>query len=353
VVSSSTTTPATKVAPASQDATRRSQRLGLIATVALVLLAVALPFIPPFTGQDWQRYLVGAALSAAAAVAFDFTAGYIDIVNFGFAAFMGLGGYVSAIFVTQYGISPWLGFPLGALAAGILGLLTGMLTLRLRGIYAAVMTWFVAIALMGMARNLTDITRGSLGLAVPPLLPTNDNAPYYYVILAILLLTLLVLTIIIRSRIGLAFRAIGQNLQASRASGINPTKFLVANFTISCAFAGVFGVFYAHYYGILTPAVMSTPHTIEILAIAYIGGRGSLWGPAIIAFPMSIAVSLMQVQFASLPGLYLVFYGLLLVLVMLFRPDGFAGVVRGIGRRIDGGQQANKPEAAPAPTANA
>jgi branched-chain amino acid transport system permease protein len=328
----------TNTTTATKAGRRKSQTLGLIATVVLIVLALVVPFVPPFTGEDWRRYLVGAALMAAAAVAFDFTAGYIDIVNFGFAAFMGLGGYVSAILATRIpGFPIWLGFVFGSLAAGVLGLLTGALTLRLRGIYAAVMTWFVAIALMGLARNLTDLTRGSLGLAVPPLLPTTDNAPYYYIILAILFVTILTLTLIIRSRIGLAFRAIGQNLQASRASGINPTKFLVANFTISCAFAGIFGVFYAHYYGILTPAVMSTPHTIEILAIAYIGGRGSLWGPAIIAFPMSIAVELTKVQFASLPGLYLVFYGLLLVLVMLFRPDGFAGIIRSLGHRIDGG----------------
>lgn len=325
--------------PATSTGRRRSQRLGLMTTIILVVLAIALPFIPPFTGQDWQRWLVGAALMAAAAVAFDFTAGYIDIVNFGFAAFMGLGGYVSAILVVNFGIPPWVGFPLGALAAGLLGLFTGALTLRLRGIYAAVMTWFVALALMGIARNLTDITRGSLGLAVPPLLPTIDNTPYYYVILAILFATLIILTLIIRSRIGLAFRAIGQNLQASRASGINPTKFLVANFTISCAFAGLFGVFYAHYYGILTPSFMATPKTIEILAIAYIGGRGSLWGPALVAFPMTIAVEMTKVQFSSLPGLYLVFYGLLLVLVMLFRPDGVAGFIRRLGRRIDGGDK--------------
>lgn len=337
--------------PATSTGRRMSQRIGLVATVVLVVLAIALPFIPPFTGQDWQRWLVGAALLAAAAVAFDFTAGYIDIVNFGFAAFMGLGGYVSAILVSTYGIPIWLGFPLGALAAGILGLLTGMLTLRLRGIYAAVMTWFVALALMGIARNLTDITRGSLGLAVPPLLPTIDNMPYYYVILAILFMTLIVLTLIIRSRVGLAFRAIGQNLQASRASGINPTKFLVANFTISCAFAGLFGVFYAHYYGILTPAVMATPKTIEILAVAYIGGRGSLWGPALVAFPMTIAVEMTKVQFSALPGLYLVFYGLLLVLVMLFRPDGVAGVIRRLGRRLDriDAQPAGPDGGAPAP----
>ena len=123
---------------------------------------------------------------------------------------------------------------------------------------------------------------------MPLLLDTSDNLPYYYVILAMLFVTLAVLMIAIRSRLGLAFRAIGQNLQAARASGINPTRFLVINFTLSCAFAGWLGGFYAHYYGILTPDVMATSHTVEMLAVAYIGGRGTLWGPAIVAFPLTI-----------------------------------------------------------------
>jgi hypothetical protein len=111
-----------------------------------------------------------------------------------------------------------------------------------------------------------------------------------------------VLTAVIRSDLGLAFRAIGQNLQAARASGINPTRFLVINFTLSCAFAGWLGGFYAHYYGILTPDIILTSHTVEVLAVAYIGGRGSLWGPAIIAFPLTIGVEVLP-QFSNLPGL--------------------------------------------------
>jgi branched-chain amino acid transport system permease protein len=273
------TEPATPVAVPT-NVRGRTRRTSWIASIAVVAVAVVLPFIPPFTGQDYQRYLVGAAFMAAMAVAFDFTAGYINIVNFGFAAFVGVGGYVSGLLAANLGISPWVGTFVGAAAAGLVGLLTGMLTLRLRGIYAAVMTWFVGLALMGLARNLTDITRGSLGLNVPLLLDTSDNLPYYYVILGMLVITIVVLTAVIRSDVGLAFRAIGQNLQAARASGINPTRFLVINFTLSCAFAGFLGGFYAHYYGILTPDVMLTSHTVEVLAVAYIGGRGSLWGPA-------------------------------------------------------------------------
>ena len=298
-----------------------------IALVAVLVVALVLPFIPPFTGEDYRRWLVGAAFIAAQAVAFDFTAGYINIVNFGFAAFVGLGGYTSGLLAVELGIPPVIGMVVGGFASGLVGLLTGALTLRLRGIYAAVMAWFVGLALMGIVRNLPEITRGSLGLAVPSLLDSPENLPYYYVILAMLVVTFGVLAWVVRSRFGLAFRAIGQNLAAARASGINPTRYLVINFALSCAFAGWLGGFYAHYYGILTPDVMLTSHTVEVLAIAYIGGRGSLWGAAVVAFPLSIGVEYVKVQFSTLPGVHLVLYGLLLVVVMIYRPGGVAGLV--------------------------
>lgn len=331
--------------------TARSRRRMAVAA-GLIVLAFVIPFIPPFNAQDYQRWLIGAALMAAWAVAFDFTAGYISIVNFGFAAFVGLGGYTSGLLAVELGISPWIGIFAGGAVAGLVGLGTGMLTLRLRGIYAAVMAWFVGLAIMGLVRNLPELTRGSLGLSVPLLLETSDNLPYYYIILVMLLVTLAVLMAVIRSHIGLAFRAIGQNLRAARASGINPTRYLVINFALSSAFAGWLGGFYAHYYGILTPDVMLTTHTVEVLAVAYIGGRGTLWGPAVIAFPLTIGVELLRTQFANLPGLHLVLYGLLLIVVMIYKPAGFAGLVQSIEdwfvRRRQGGGRA-KPSTPSAP----
>lgn len=310
--------------------TRAATRRRRIALIAVLVVALVLPFIPPFTGEDYRRWLVGAAFMAAQAVAFDFTAGYINIVNFGFAAFVGLGGYTSGLLAVGLGIPPVIGMIVGALVASLVGLMTGALTLRLRGIYAAVMAWFVGLALMGIVRNVPELTRGSLGLAVPSLLDSSDNLPYYYVILAMLVVTFGVLAWVIRSRVGLAFRAIGQNVAAARASGINPTRYLVINFVLSCAFAGWLGGFYAHYYGILTPDVMLTSHTVEILAIAYIGGRGSLWGAAVVAFPLSIGVEWVKVQFSGLPGVHLVLYGLLLIIVMIYRPGGVAGLARSV-----------------------
>lgn len=302
--------------------------------VLVFALFGVLPLIPPFNREDLVRWQIGAALLGAQAVAFDFTAGYIGIVNFGFAAFVGLGAYTSALLAVRLGISPWIGMFVGAFAAGLLGLGTGALTLRLRGIFAAVMTWFVGLALLGLTRNLTDLTRGALGLNVPPLLDTNSNLPYYYVIYTMLLVTLLTLRAITRSHIGLAFRAIGQNIEAARASGVNPTYYRVLNFTISCAFAGWLGGFYAFYYGILTPDIMATAKTVEVLADAYIGGRASLWGGAVMAYPFVFFLEWLRTNLSQFAGFNLVIYGLSLILVMIYYPGGLAEAYRAVARRL-------------------
>lgn len=304
----------------------------------LVAIAVlfALPFIPPFNQEHLLRWLIGAALIAAQAIAFDFTTGYINVVNFGFAAFLGVGAYTSALLAVELGISPWIGTFLGMIPAAVLGFITGVLTLRLRGIFAALMSWFVGLALLGLARNLTDLTRGPLGLNSPTYLETASNRPYFYIICVMLLITYFVLRYITRSHIGLAFKALGQNLDAAQASGINPTFYRVFNFTVQCAFAGWLGGFYAHYYGILTPQLMHTSHTIEVLAIAYVGGRGTIWGGAFTAFPFIFLIEFLRSNLTELPGLHLVLYGLLLILVMIFYPGGVAGVYETIRKQIQG-----------------
>lgn len=294
-----------------------------VGLVGLVLLFV-LPLIPPFNQEHILRWLVSAALIGAQAIAFDFTTGYINVVNFGFAAFFGVGAYTSGLLAVNLDVSPWIGIFLAAIPAGIIGFLLGLLTLRLRGIFAAVMAWFVGLALLGITRNLVELTRGPMGLSTPRLLDASSNLPYFYIIVGMMLVTYFVLKRIVNSHYGLAFRAIGQNFEAAQASGINPTYYRVFNFTVQCLFAGWLGGFYAHYFGILTPQIMLTSQTVEILAIAYIGGRGSLWGGAFIAFPFIFFIEGLRSNLSDLPGLHLVIYGLLLVAVMIFYPGGFA-----------------------------
>jgi branched-chain amino acid transport system permease protein len=302
--------------------------------LGLLIVIAVLPFIPPFNQEHMIRWLITGAFIAAQAIAFDFTSGYINVVNFGFAALLGLGAYTSAILantkpsiIIQLGWEPWITIWLGALAAGLLGLFLGFLTLRLRGIFAAVMAWFFGIALMGLANNLKSITRGSLGMAPPRFLENPSNLPYFYIILGMLILIYIILKLVTNSYIGLAFKAIGSNYDAAQASGINATKYRVFNFTLSAFFAGLLGGFYAHYVASLTPqTLMHTSKTVEVLAIAYIGGRGSLWGGVALAFPFIFFIEFLRSNTSALPGLHLVIYGVLMIVVMIFYPDGLAGL---------------------------
>jgi branched-chain amino acid transport system permease protein len=300
---------------------------------ALLVIAV-LPLIPPFNQEHMIRWLITGAFLGAQAIAFDFTSGYINVVNFGFAALLGLGAYTSAVFanktpfiVVQLGWSPWITIWIGAVVAGLVGLFLGVLTLRLRGIFAAVMAWFFGIALMGLANNLTTITRGGLGMAPPRFLENPANLPYFYIILLMMIVIYITLKLVTNSNIGLAFRAIGQNYDAAQASGINATKYRVFNFALSAFFAGLLGGFFAHYVASLTPqTLMHTSKTVEVLAIAYIGGRGSLWGGVALAFPFVFFIEYLRSNTSALPGLHLVIYGVLMIVVMIFYPDGLAGL---------------------------
>ena len=312
--------------------------------VGVLIVIAVLPNFYPFSQEYILRWLIMGAFLAAQSVAFDFTAGYINIVNFGFAALLGIGAYTSGILsnTTTFllfapGWNPWITIWFGALFAGLIGFFLGILTLRLRGIFAAVMAWFVGIALMGLVNNLTEITRGPLGMNPNKFLATPDNLGYFYIILIMMVGIYIILKIVTTSNIGLAFKAIGDNLDAARASGINPTKYLVFNFTLSAFFAGLLGGFYAHFFGSLTPStLMHTSKTVEVLAIAYIGGRGSLWGGIAIAFPFVFFIEFLRSNLSSLPGLHLVIYGVLMIVIMIYYPDGFSGIYYWASAKVKG-----------------
>ena len=306
--------------------------LSPLGAISLLLLAL-LPLMPPFNQEYLVRWLVVAVLIGAQAMTFDFTAGCISIVNFGYCAFFGLGAYTSGVLAVKFGINPWLGMFIGVIPSALLGFLTGILTLKLRGIFAAVMAWFVGLALMGIANKWMPMTAGPMGLSTPTLFNTSSNLPYFYIIFAMMLVIYVVLNRVVRSPMGLAFQAIGQNMEAARTSGINPTRYRIINFTLSCAFAGWLGGFYAHYYGVLMPEIMSTSKTVEVMVVAYIGGRGSLWGGMLAAVPFIFSMEIVRTSLSNLPGLNLILYGLFLILVMVFYPGGAAQLYQNVARR--------------------
>lgn len=303
------------------------KKYGLSRGVLLLFLVLAIaPLV--LKNEYLIHLLISSLLYGSLAMGFDFTAGNINIVNVGYAAFMGIGAYATGILTTRLGISPWLGLIPAIVFAGILGFLTGLLTLRLRGIFAAIMTWFLGLTLYAAAANLIDLTRGQLGLSVPPLFDSGSKIPYFYIILVITIIVYVLLQLVLRSHIGIAFNAIGQDVDSAQASGVNPVKYKVINFTISCMIAGLLGWFYAHFVGILTPEIMSTKVSVEILALAYLGGRGSLWGGLLAALVLIPVFEYLR----FLMEFRLIIYGVLLILVMIFFPGGIASVLKSLGK---------------------
>ena len=302
--------------------TGKAGEFGLNPAILLIFaLVAALPALIP--NEYVVRLLVSTLMMAALAMAFDFTSGYINICNFGFAAFWGLGAYTSTIIVSRLGISPWIGFAFAIAASALLGFLIGLLSIRLGGIFASCMTWFVSLAMMTLANNMVKLTNGSAGLHAKALFKTTQNAPYFYVMFGAMVLTYLILTYITKLDMGLAFRGIGQDIDAASSSGVNPIKYKIANFTISCALAGLIGGVYAHFIGIITPSLMSTNKTVEVMAISYIGGRGSIWGSLVLAL---ILVPVMDLT-KGLMEWRTIIYGVLMIVVMIYYPDGLSGLI--------------------------
>lgn len=244
----------------------------------IFILFILLIVVPLFIKDEFIiRLLVTTLMFAGFAMVFDFTAGFINNVNLEFAVFMGLGAYTSGLVVLNLGFPPWVGIACAAVAAGILGFGLGLLTIRLGGIFAACMAWFVALALMAIVANWVEFTKGATGLIVSPLFDTIKNLPYHYTILVTVIAVYVSLILLSCSRVGLVFRAIGQDVVAVASSGLFATKYKVINFTISIFIAGLIGGLYGHYVGVSTPQVLHTRTAIEIMAISYIGGRGTIW----------------------------------------------------------------------------
>jgi len=284
---------------------------------------ILLAFAPLIIQDEYSlRLCVVSLLFGTLAMGFDLSAGFISVANWGYAGLMGFGAYVSALLLVKLGVSPWIGIFIGAFAVSLLGLLIGVLTLRMDGMFTGILAWFIGLTLMALAAGLQPLTRGSLGLNVPLFFDTPNTAPYFYTMLMICFVTFIALRMIVRSHLGLAFKALGQDAEAAKAAGVSPMKYRVINFTISCFIVGLCGGFYAHFIGILTPDLMKTRNCLEILVIAYIGGRGSIWGPLLAAFLIVPVFESMN----SLLELKYIIYGLMLILVMIFYPKGFSGL---------------------------
>ncbi len=316
----------------SDAVTRPAVGLTPLRLLKLAVPLVLLVAIPPLADNAFvTTVFISALMFGILGAIYDLMLGYAGLINFGFAGFIAAGAYGSALASFHYDVNPWFGLLIGGACGGLMGFFTGVITLRLRGLYLGLTTWFVAEALRFTISNTPGYTRGMLGLAVDPFpdlfgidFSRGNLLPHYYLLMVLAAVIFIIMYLLVHSKVGLAFKAIREDQLATESLGLNTTKYKILNFTIACFLTGVIGSFYAHYLGILspTPEEFGVPRTVEILTVAYVGGRGTLWGSLFAGF---LLIGF-QEYFRALEAWRLVMFGALLIGVMIFAPKGLAGL---------------------------
>lgn len=246
-------------------------------------------------------------------------------VSVGQAGLFGIGAYTAALLFKWVHLSPVLGMLAGAAVSVIVAALLGYLTLRLRGIYFSITTIAFAEALSVIWLMTPGFTGGAMGLSTPPLFG-GDRRQAYYLILAILALTVAAVWLIQSTRLHFAFTAIRENEEVANVMGINPTRYKVLAFMISAFFTGFAGGFYSHYNTYIIPyEVFGLGISIACLVMPIFGGLYTITGPILGTIIVKVIEEYLRVTVSY--G-HQIAYGLILVLVVLFMPEGVVGLWR-------------------------
>jgi len=279
-------------------------------------------FLPLGMGVYAQHVMIVSLFYVMMAASWNLLAGYTGQVSFGHAAFAGIGAYASGILAVKAGIAPWFGVALGTVVAGIIGLCVGVLCLKMGGIYLSLTTLAFSQILNIIITNEYEITRGTMGLQVPGLTAEYSKITYFYIMLAATVLILFVVYRMIKSDLGLNFRAVQNDEQAARSVGVNVVRVRLTAFTVSSAMAGFAGGLYGHYLLLITPEIPSLDLQFFVLAMTVIGGMGSYLGPIIGAFVLNILSEYIR----AYGEYHLLVFGLIALVMARFAPTGIVGI---------------------------
>jgi branched-chain amino acid transport system permease protein len=299
----------------------RILRSGLWAAAGLFLLVA-----PFFLERGVLNDLWSLTLAITLASAWNLLGGFAGQVSLGYAAFLGIGAYTTAL-LSLRGVEPFLTLPLGAILAAVFSIIIGLPAFRLHGPYFTIATIGVGEAVRVCAATVS-FTGGSSGLRMPA--GSFDFHRNYFSMAVLAILTVALSGFMKRSAFGSALAAIRQDIDAAEAIGVNSTMFKLVVHALSAAIVAVAGSLYAINFQYIAPgSVFDFQLSLSVVLMAIIGGVGSVAGPVLGA----LIVSTLQIKLLSVPALrdsFLFIYGGLLILVMLFEPKGLVG----IGRRL-------------------
>jgi branched-chain amino acid transport system permease protein len=259
--------------------------------------------------------------------------GYTGLAALGHIAFACIGAYTSSLLALNFGISPWIGLLIGAIFASILGLIIGYPSLRLKGDYLALATFGLGIIIYSIAKNWVSLTRGPMGLPGIPSFKLfgyeiNNVWAYFVLVLIFLIITYITIRNIIKSPFGRILTGIREDEIATEAMGKNVNKHKLVVFVVGAFFAGIAGSLYAHYITFIDPSSFTVMESIAVLLMVVFGGMGNLVGSFIGASVLVIFPELLR--FFGMPSsvaapLRQMIYGLLLIILMIWRPQGLMG----------------------------
>jgi branched-chain amino acid transport system permease protein len=301
-------------------------------------MAAALLALPRLLGGN--DYLVQVAIMMALYVvlasSLNLIIGFTGMYSLGHGAFYGIGGYTSAILSLSLGWPFWATMPLGGLLTALAGAFLGLATLRLRQTFLVFGTLAFGEIVRILIMNWPSLTRGPMGLpGIPPpkLFGTEltSASSYYYLILAFAGLAVFAIRRLYHSRVGRAWVAIREDEVAAASMGISVFGYKVLAFALSCMIAGLAGAFYAHFVTFISADQFGMGESFLILTMVALGGTGSIIGPVLGA----IILVLVPEVFRFLAQFRMVLYGALLILVIVVKPEGLAGV-KGLFPRAPG-----------------
>jgi branched-chain amino acid transport system permease protein len=307
--------------------------------VGALAVLIALPAVlGPYALTIFVNILFFAYLGQA----WNIVGGYAGQLSAGHAAFVGIGGYAAAVLAAETGLTPWLGMVVGGALAGALGAVIGYLGFRfgLRGFYFVLLTVAFAEVCRIVVSNWERVG-GAVGFYItftgnPWQLQFQDDRAWYYIALGLLLLATAVAWTMERRRFGIYLTAIREDETASEALGVDTLRYKLLAMALSSFLTGLAGAFYAYRYSSLQPnAVFGIPLSVEIIIRPIVGGAGTLLGPIVGSFILTPLGELSRAWFGQggWHGAHLIVYGVLLVAVVLFLPQGAVPYVTALARR--------------------
>jgi branched-chain amino acid transport system permease protein len=295
------------------------------AALPLVVLAALLAMPMVGLSSYTMHILVLVLMWTTIGMAWNLLGGYCGQVSFGHAAYFGVGAYTAGILYYKLHLSAWWGIPLSVVVVAVFAFLLGYIVLKLRGPFFALATLASGEVLRITTENLNTFTNGTIGILIQER-TWIDKTRYYYIILAIAAATYVLIRKLVASKWGYYFVAIREDQDAAESLGIDTTRYKTIALVVSAILTGICGAFYTNYMGFIDPHIVFALHDISIITImiVMVGGVATEWGPLVGAGIMVLLAEWIR----AIPGLgasHQAFFGILLIIIIIFLPNGIVG----------------------------